>query len=369
MVTVSGGGLNEQVTSLNAPLALRHGRPLPNRLALAPLTNKQSNPDGTVSDVDLAWLVARSRGGFGLTLTAAAFVASAGRSWIGQPGVTSDAHVPGLVRLAEGIREAGGVSAVQLHHGGLRADPEASGKQRVAPWADADLDARALSTDEVHRVVDDFAAAAARVERAGIDGVEIHGAHGYLLGAFLDPRNVRDDGYGGDLAGRGRIMHEVIDAIRASTGKGFQVGLRLSPERFGLVPAEMVTLTAEVLARGDLDYVDLSLWDVRKLPADATDETLLIDNYLALPRHGTALGVAGHLNGTADIAWVLDRGADLVFVGKGAIADRDFARHALADAGYVSPTFPVTKQHLREQLLGEPFVEYFSTNWPALVTG
>ena len=58
-----------------------------------------------------------------------------------------------------------------------------------------------------------------------------------------------------------------------------------------------------------------------------------------------------------------------VFVGKGAIADRDFARHALADAGYVSPTFPVTKQHLREQLLGEPFVEYFSTNWPALVTG
>lgn len=363
------GHLNGAMTSISDPLALRRGRPLPNRLALAPMTNKQSHPDGTLSDAELTWLLARARGGFGLTMTAAAFVSAAGQAWVGQLGVSSDAHLPGLERLAEGVRATGGVSSVQLHHGGLRADPAASGLPRVAPWADADAGARALTTDEVGQVVEDFADAAARVERAGVDGVEIHGAHGYLLCQFLDPAlNTREDGYGGDLAGRSRIMHEVADAIRARTGPDFQIGVRVSPERFGLDPDEMVRLTADLLARGDLDYVDVSLWDVHKLPAGAVDGPLLIDRFVDLPRHGTALGVAGHLRGAADTAGVLARGADLAFIGKAAIADHAFAQHAIADAAYQAPAFPVTKDHLRAEFVGEPFVDYFSTNWAALVS-
>lgn len=357
------------MTPLSDPLVLRHGRALPNRLALAPMTNKQSRPDGTLTDMELTWLVARARGGFGLTMTAAAFVNPAGQAWLGQLGVSSDAHLPGLERFAHGVRAAGGLSAVQLHHGGLRADAALSGRPLVAPWADAATGARALTTAEVGQVVEDFADAAARVERAGVDGVEIHGAHGYLLCQFLDAkRNTREDGYGGDVAGRTRIIHEVLDAVRARTGEGFQVGLRLSPERFGVDLGEMVRLASDVLARGDLDYVDLSLWDVTKLPAGATEGSLLIDHFLGLPRHGTALGVAGHLMSAADAQAVLDRGADLAFVGKGAIVDHAFARHAIADAAYRAPAFPVSKDHLRAQLLGEPFVEYFSTNWSALVS-
>lgn len=354
---------------LNSPLPLRHGRDLPNRLALAPMTNTQSNPDGSLSEMDLVWLVARARGGFGLTMTAATYVSPDGKAWLGQPGASDDRHLAGLERLARGIREAGGVSAVQLHHGGERANPAASGRPLVAPWNSAESGVRALSTDEVGQVVEDFAAAAERVQRAGVDGVEIHGAHGYLLCQFLDAsRNTRQDGYGGDYQGRTRIVHEVIDAVRSRTGADFQVGLRLSAERFDLDPDEMVRLTADVMARGDLDYVDLSLWDVTKLPAGAADGPLLIDPFLALPRHGTALGVAGRLTTAAEAQAVLDRGADLAFVGKAAIADQDFARHAQTDPTYRAPAFPVSRDHLRSQALGEPFVAYFAAGWPKLVS-
>ena len=104
------------------------------------------------------------------------------------------------------MRAADAVSSVQLHHGGLRADPEVSGVPSVAPWANEAKGVRALTTAEVHAAVDAFVAAAGRAERAGFDGVEVHGAHGYLVGQFLDARhNVRTDGYGGSAEDRSRL--------------------------------------------------------------------------------------------------------------------------------------------------------------------
>ncbi|MFP5415873.1 MAG: NADH:flavin oxidoreductase [Actinomycetes bacterium] len=358
------------MASLNDALALRHGRPLPNRLGLAPMTNRQSHLDGTLSDDEIRWLVARARGGFGLTVTAAAYVHAAGQVWPGQLGVSSDAHLAGLERLAGAIRAAGSVSSVQLHHGGVKAIAAVTGQAVVGPWADAQTGVRALTTIEVEQVVEAFASAAARAERAGIDGVEVHGGHGYLVGQFLDAsNNTREDGYGSTAAGRARFVHEVVHAIRAQTGPDFQVGLRLSVERYGLLPDEMVQLTADLLAGGALDFIDLSLWDVAKLPVHAPEGSpMLIDYFLGLPRHGTALGVAGHVTSAAEAQWVLDKGADLAFVGKAAIADHAFARHALADPGYRAPRFPVTRDHLRAEMLGESFVDYFSTNWSHLVT-
>lgn len=333
------------------------------------MTNQQSHPDGTMSEAELAWLSARARGGFGLTMTAAAYVQAAGQVWPGQLGVVSDANGAGLEPFARAVAAAGSVSAVQLHHGGVKAIADASGHDVVGPWADAQTGVRALSTGEIQQTVDDFAAAAARAERAGVDGVEVHGGHGYLVAQFLDAsNNTREDGYGSDAAGRARFVHEVIHAIRARTGADFQVGLRLSVERWGVITSEIVQLVAELFAGGDLDYVDLSLWDVTKLPVHAPEGSpMLIEQFLALPRNGTALGVAGRIASAADAQWVLDQGADLAFVGKGAIADHAFARRAIADAGYRAPAFPVTKNHLRAEMLSEPFVEYFAHNWPQLI--
>ena len=139
-------------------------------------------------------------------------------------------------------------------------------------------------------------------------------------------------------------------------------------ERYGLVLDEMVHLVAALFAGGDLDYLDLSLWDVAKLPVHAPQGSpMLIEHFLGLPRHGTALGVAGRITSAADAQWVLDCGADLAFIGKAAIADHAFAHRATTDARYRAPAFPVTRGHLRAEKLGEPFVAYIASNWPHLV--
>lgn len=359
------------VTTLASPLPLPHGPAWANRFVLAPLTNLQSNPDGTLTEEEIHWLTLRAEGGFGLTMTAAAYVDRAGNAWPGQLGIAEQAHLPGLTTLANALREAGSRSAVQLHHGGRRADPAASGRPLVAPFDDPETGARALTTGEVEQVVADFAAAAALAERAGFDGVELHGAHGYLFCQFLDPRNTRTDGWGGDYAGRTRIVHATIAAVRAATGPAFQVGLRISPERYGVRPEEMVALAEEVMAGDALDYLDLSLWDVRKHPQEHAegDGRLLLEHFVDLPRAGTALAVAGKITSAADAQWCLDAGADLAVVGKGAIVDHAFAAHSLADPGYRSPALPVTRDHLRSEGLSETFVDYFAGTWPRYVVG
>lgn len=207
------------MTSLSDPIALRRGAPLPNRLVLAPMTNQQSHQDGSLSEEEIAWLLARAEGGFGLLQTAAAYVEPSGQIWPGQLGIAGDSHLPGLTRLAAEISRTGARSSVQLHHGGMRAVPEVSGRPIVAPWDDPETGARALTTGEVQQAIEDFAAAAVRAEQAGFDGIEVHGAHGYLVSQFLDAsHNRREDGYGGDAAGRARFLREAVQEIRSRTG-------------------------------------------------------------------------------------------------------------------------------------------------------
>jgi 2,4-dienoyl-CoA reductase-like NADH-dependent reductase (Old Yellow Enzyme family) len=356
------------VTDAAAPLDLLRGPSWSNRLALAPLTNKQSNADGTLSDDERRWLVARARGGFGLVMTCATYVAPEGKAWEGQLGISDDAHLPGLSQLAEELRAAGAASSVQLHHGGLRADPQVSGVQSVAPWDDEGKGVRALTTAEVRAAVEAFVSAAGRAERAGFDGVEVHGAHGYLVGQFLDGRhNHREDGYGGSAEKRSRFLLEILEGIRQTTGPDFQLGLRLSPERFGIDLTEATALTAAVMEGGHLDYLDLSLWDVRKQPHELEEDRLLLDHFAALPRHGVRLGYAGKILSAADVAWCLEHGADFATVGTAAIIHHDFARHVTADPAFVSEPQPVTRAHLEAESVGPAFVDYLATNWDDFV--
>lgn len=354
------------MTSLSDPVEMAHGRTLRNRLALAPLTNTQSHPDGTLSEDETAWLEARGRGGFGLVMTAAAYVAPAGQAWGGQLGVADDAHLPGLTRLADRLRATGAVSAVQLHHGGRRADPALSGRPNQCPWDDPAKQAVAMSTGEVEQLVADFAAAASRAERAGFDGVEVHGAHGYLLGQFLDARNQRTDGYGGSLEARQRVVLEVVEAVRAATGPDFQVGLRLTPEGNGITLEEGRETARLMLASGLLDYLDMSLWDVFMKPRGGAPG-LLIEHFTDLPRGGTRLGVAGKVLSTADARWCLEQGADLVTVGMGAIRHHDFAARVLADDAFVARPVPLTREQLREERVGPAFIDYLAAGWPDVV--
>ncbi len=353
--------------SLHAALAFRRGPVMPNRLALAPLTNLQSHDDGTLSDDEFAWLVKRAAGGFGMVMTCAASVHALGKGFPRQLGVHDDAHLPGLERLATTLRAAGASSSVQLQHSGGRAPRELVPDIPVSAVDDPKRGVRALSTGEVEQAIEDFILAGLRAERAGFDGVEVHGAHGYLLCQFLDTRNVRGDRYGGSAENRSRMIREVIAGLRGRASPDLQIGVRLSPERYGIDLGEARALAALLLREGRVDYVDISCWDTFKLPEDpAWQARDLIGWFADLDRHGTALGVAGKLTDAHNARQCLARGADFVLIGRGAILHHDFARRVGEDEAFASVPLPVSRAHLATEGLGRDFIDYMAT-WPGFV--
>ena len=187
------------MADLFSPMTMAHGPAMKNRFMLAPLTNLQSHPDGRLSDDEFRWLTKRAEGGFGLTMTCAAHVQAVGQGFPGQLGVFGDQHLEGLTRLASAIKANGSVAALQMHHAGNRSPADLVGTP-VCPSDDPETGARGLLLAEVEQLVEDFVAAAVRSEKAGFDGVEIHGAHGYILAQFLSPEvNRREDRYGGSV--------------------------------------------------------------------------------------------------------------------------------------------------------------------------
>jgi 2,4-dienoyl-CoA reductase-like NADH-dependent reductase (Old Yellow Enzyme family) len=352
--------------ALFTPLELSRGPALKNRFMLAPLTNLQSHPDGRLSDEEFRWLTLRAKGGFGLTMTCAAHVQAVGQGFPGQLGVFGDQHLEGLTRLAAAIKAEGSVAALQMHHAGMRSPKDLVG-QPVCPSDDEETGARALTTAEVEQLVEDFVAAAVRAETAGFDGVEIHGAHGYVLAQFLSPTvNRREDRYGGSLENRARIVHEIVDGVRARCRPDFQLGLRLSPERFGLLLAEIVEVARQVLASGKLDYLDMSLWDVFKEPTEEAHKGRSLMSYFTeLPRGETRLGVAGKVTSPKIAAQMLDNGADYVLIGRAAILHHDFPIQA-RDPAFVPIALPVTPEYLAQEGLSPTFVTYMN-NWPGFV--
>lgn len=215
--------------------------PAANRLFMAPLTRTRAEADATPSE--LAALYYSQRASAGLVISEATAVSSAANgAYMNTPGMFTDRHQRRWAEIADAVHGAGGRMFVQLWHVGRMAHPEISGVESVAPSAiAAEVTAhtptgrkpvpvpRALRTDEIAGIVADFRAAARRAVDAGMDGVEIHSANGYLLHEFLsDVTNRRDDAYGGSAQNRARLTAEVTEAVVDEIGAG-RVGLRISP--------------------------------------------------------------------------------------------------------------------------------------------
>ncbi|NJD30587.1 MAG: NADH:flavin oxidoreductase [Gammaproteobacteria bacterium] len=356
------------MTNLFEPLSFSHGATMRNRFMLAPLTNCQSHDDGTLSDDEFRCLTMRAQGGFGLTTTCASHVQARGRGFPGQLGIYSDAHLPGLTRLASAIRQAGSLALVQLHHAGMRAPPALIGTQPVCPSDDPETGARALEAAEVEQLIEDFVAAAHRAERAGFDGVEIHGAHGYVLCQFLSAEiNRRTDRFGGSLDNRARILFDIVAGVRARCRRDFMLGVRLSPERFGMQLAEVRAVAQRLMSEGAIDFLDMSLWDVFKEPNEAAFQgRSLLSCFTELDRGSVRLGAAGRIMSGADAARCLAQGLDFVVIGRGAILHHDFPDRVRADAAFEATRLPVTSEHLRNEGLGPAFVKYMG-NWKGFV--
>ena len=345
---------------LLSPLSFSRGPSLKNRFMLSPLTNTQSFEDGRLSDDEFRWLTMRAEGGFGLTMTCASHVQAIGKGFPGQLGVFSDDHLEGLKRLSSTIKANGSAAICQLHHAGMRSPEDLIGQRPVCPSDNEKLNARGLSIAEVEELRDDFIKAAIRSEEAGFDGVELHGAHGYILAQFLSSEiNKRDDQYGQSLSNRSRILFEIIDGIRRDCNPNFIVGVRLSPERFGLRLGEIITLAEQLMTSSKIDFLDMSLWDVFKEPEEeAFQGKKLISYFTELDRGHTKLGVAGSIRTPGDAEKTMAEGVDWVMLGRAAILHHNFPQMYEANHNFLPIEIPVSEQYLSDEGVSEKFIEY-----------
>ncbi len=242
------------------------GLAVKNRLVRSSTWEGMADAEGLVTDrlVDLYRQL--GAGEVGLIHTGYLYVRRDGQQLPFQTAADRDECIPGLTRLAEAAHDQGGKIVGQIAHCGGQADRRTNGGQQpVAPSAGMSPgytgDARALTERGVGEMISAFAAAAGRVKAAGCDGVQIHGAHGYLVAQFLSPlRNRRQDRFGGSLENRARFAVEVYEAVRAEVGPTYPVLIKLNAhDRFeGSTTERDAAYLASALAKGGIDAVEVS---------------------------------------------------------------------------------------------------------------
>jgi 2,4-dienoyl-CoA reductase-like NADH-dependent reductase (Old Yellow Enzyme family) len=217
---------------------------VPNRFALAPMTRTSAEPDGTPNGLMADHYEGYAKGGFGLVITEGTYTDDkASQGYANQPGIINEAQVAGWKTIVDRVHAAGSKILVQLMHAGAqfqanRYTDQPLGASKVIPkgaplgfygdqteWKTP----KAMTEADIHTAIDGFARSAANAKAAGFDGIEIHGANGYLLNQFLSTHfNRREDEYGGPLENRLRLVVEVVNAVRQAVGEDFTVGIRLS---------------------------------------------------------------------------------------------------------------------------------------------
>ena len=220
--------------SLLSPIKIK-SLELVNRVVMPPMGTNLGNPDGTVSEANLAYIRRRARGGAGLIITEISSVHPSGSAIGNELGAYDDRFISGLKKIADAVHAAGSKVALQLHHAGRESLYLLQEGKALAPSAIRSLvfglTPREITREEIQEIIAAFGAAARRGIEAGFDAVEVHGAHGYLLTQFLSSlSNKRDDEYGGSLINRSRFMVEVLQEVRKTVGPDFPISLRLSVE-------------------------------------------------------------------------------------------------------------------------------------------
>ncbi|TSA26258.1 MAG: NADH:flavin oxidoreductase [Bacteroidetes bacterium] len=233
------------------------GIPVKNRVIMPPMVCfGYAGDDGFVTRRNLHHYRERAEGGAGIIVTEAACIRKEGRTANSQLGIWSDDHIEGLSHIPEIVKSYGAVSLIQLHHAGLIA-PESVTEQPVAPSLNPNYpNARSLTVEEIHGLRDDFIRAAVRAQQAGFDGVQLHGAHGYLLSQFASTfYNRREDDYGTILKNRMRLACEIIDGIREACGESMLLTYRMGANSPTLADGIAI---AHLLEQKPIDMLDVS---------------------------------------------------------------------------------------------------------------
>ena len=316
---------------------------LSNRLVVAPMVVNYCNPDGTATEKWMTYLEARAKGGFGLIITEDFAVDPRGKGFSRIPGLWNDSQVEGHAELTRRIHQHGAKVMAQIYHAGRQTCHFVTGELPLAPspipcprLQELPLE---LKIPEIEEIVEKFGDTALRAKKAGFDGVEIHGAHGYLISGFMSAySNKRTDKYGGNLMNRLRFPLEIIANIRAKVGREFIVGFRISGDEFvpGGRSIEDTKYVASVLEENSIDVLHITAG------VYASNERIMGDS---MTNHGMIADLAAEVKKMVSIPVitvnrindpfvaevVLRSGkADLVSMARGSLSDPELPNKAAA---------------------------------------
>jgi N-ethylmaleimide reductase len=351
--------MSDVYKKLFSPISLA-GQSIRNRIAMAPLTRQMAQADGTPTDEMAAYYARRARGGFGMIITEGTYEEDTlgCRAYLSQPGIANAKHVKGWTPVAKGIKDQGAKAILQLMHGGRVSDPRVlKGKAPVSAsathspgwtlYTDNDYErgiraikgkhwpkvsfgpARALTVKEIHKVAQGFADGAARSVEAGFDGVEIHGANGYLLWQFINPKtNLRTDEFGGSPENNIRFARLVCQKVREAIGKDKIISLRVSQDGVddfvGAWPGGVAYAKAigMALKGAEIDVIHWSsfAWRDNRDPNDTTPMPNIIRKATGLP----VITNGGVTDGAEAEDCLKSGGGDMVAIGRPSFAHPDW---------------------------------------------
>jgi len=337
-----------------------------NILAVAPMTTTQSNPDGSVSEADTVWLERLAADGYGLIITCATAISKQSIAFPNQLSAGDDSMLPGLTQLAKRLKPYKSKVVLQLCHAGSRALPKLTGSVAYSassyslPQIPDFVAPEALTIDQIHEIIEDFASACERVSKAGFDGVEFHGANGYLFTQFMSQMtNLREDVYGGSLENRARFSREVVQACRKRVPSDFILGFRMSFENAGLESGLDIDENIQIsswLANDGIDYLHISHLNFDAKSVKYPDKIAL--QYIC-EHLGNQIPVvcAGGITSAEDVKIAIQLGAEMVAIGRAAIGNKKVPEH-FAKAETLPFQMPFTESDLRNLQISNEFIDY-----------
>ncbi|MCO7261960.1 NADH-dependent flavin oxidoreductase [Dickeya zeae] len=318
------------------PFAFKNGLTLRNHVVMAPMTTWSANPDGTISDQEVAYYRARVNG-VGMVVTGCTHVTPDGIGFTDEFASYDDRFIPSLRRLSQAAKSGGAPAILQIFHAGNKALPHLVPNGRVvsasalqvppSPFNNAEVTSHALSEKEIEEIIMAFGEATRRAIEAGFDGIELHGAHGFLIQNFFSPMfNQRDDEWGGSLENRIRfplaVVREAQRVIAEHAKRPFLLGYRISPEEAdeGALRINDSYVLIDRLIEAGIDYLHASLFDIPNArPADYTGERTTAELLVEHVADRIPLMAAGLIRTPSDAEKALSTGLSLVAVGQGLV--------------------------------------------------
>ncbi|MGD9274205.1 MAG: FAD-dependent oxidoreductase [Desulfobacterales bacterium] len=307
---------------------------LKNRIVLPPLASFLIEKGGAITDRAVEHYRRRAAGGPAMVIMEACAVSPEGVVSENQARIDGDRLIKGLSRIAEAIRAEGAVPAIQIHHAGRQTSAKVIKRLPLAPsplpCPAIRGDVAPLTVEQIQDLIKKFAEAAVRSREAGFELLEIHGAHGYLINQFLSRySNIREDGYGGDIAGRTRFALDIISEIRNRLGSSFPISFKISAQEFvpeGLTVEESIDIL-KLLVTAGIDAVQVSAgndstpeWICQPMfmqKACLAESAAVIKKALQIP-----VMTVGRINDPWTADNIIAKGmADLVCIGRGLMAD------------------------------------------------